>query len=403
MMQLDDQTPAWVNQELSSKLVELCAGGEGQHLEFKVQLPSQGHDIGKSLAAFASSGGGMMLYGVSDNGEIRGLDGAESSEKRDEIERRLLGAARDVKPPVPIRVQWAYHAGRVVCSVQITSGIEPVYYSNHRPMIRVGAISRPAEPTEVERQFRKHLGDRSSDVLPEATKQISARMRRVLALMGEARHEPLSVADLARAMSLHSPVDLDLVMAGSRAPSFSLIDAFCSRFSVNAEWLSTGRGEPFGRDVEYRPDPFDYYEVIERIKPEIVYLVRSTSPVGEASILVYEDHLNVYRIPRVWHVSDHVGGGGARDLLSLYRLFKRWSDTPKSYMVLGREVGPKLAKALFNDRVHPGIVEHMPLSHWWDDLTDLEGRWTTPRNSAKTYGETFVAAQEIIRRKLTDS
>jgi hypothetical protein len=352
------------------------------------------------LAAFASSGGGQLLYGVTDQGEIVGLDGGQSASVRDEIERRIQGAAREVKPPVSAKVLWAHQDGLAVCVVQIGAGAEALYYSNHRPMIRSGAMSRPAEPAEVERLYRKHLGGSNLVAMPAATLQITARMRKVLELMNHDEYEPVTVADLARAMELPSPLDLDRVIEGTSPPTFAFIDEFCSRFAVSAEWLSTGRGQPFDTRIAYCPDPLQYYEEIEKLKPEYVFLVRSKSAVGEASIFVYENRFKVHRVPAVWHVSDHVGGGGTSDLISLYHLFIKWSEVVKNYMVLGRSVEPKLAKALFDGLVHPGIVEHMPLSHWWDDLTDLEGRWTTSQGCAKDYGKTFVAAKEIIRRNL---
>jgi hypothetical protein len=44
----------------------------------------------------------------------------------------------------------------------------------------------------------------------------------------------------------------------------------------------------------------------------------------------------------------------------------------------------------------------LPLNHWWDDLTDLEHKWTTREESAKRYGRSFVDAQDIIRSKLAE-
>jgi predicted HTH transcriptional regulator len=63
----------WVDAVLSAALPGLCRRGEGQDLEFKKQLPEQAHDIGKSIAAFASSGNGRILYGIADDGQILGL------------------------------------------------------------------------------------------------------------------------------------------------------------------------------------------------------------------------------------------------------------------------------------------------------------------------------------------
>jgi predicted HTH transcriptional regulator len=80
--------------------VPLCAKGEGQAIEFKLDFPPQSHDIAKSIAAFASSNEGLLIYGVSDDGRIVGLPEADDSKWRDRMLRRLLSAAKAIKPPV---------------------------------------------------------------------------------------------------------------------------------------------------------------------------------------------------------------------------------------------------------------------------------------------------------------
>ena len=44
--------PPWADAGLSHALPSLCAKGEGQTIEFKLQLPAQLHDIAKSIASF---------------------------------------------------------------------------------------------------------------------------------------------------------------------------------------------------------------------------------------------------------------------------------------------------------------------------------------------------------------
>ncbi len=363
-------------------------------------MPAQGHEIAKSIAAFASSNAGQLLFGVADDGTIAGLPEATNAAGRDDIQRRVMGAAKEIKPPVHPTVAWAVDGGKVVCVVGIERGIDALYYVNQRAIVRRGSSSRPAEPGEVDLIYRQRYAVGSHAASLPSTKQIAERMRRVLDLMNERRDERLTVADLARALGLSAPAELDAVFAGQVAASFPLLDQFCARFAVDKDWLATGRGNPFTSPVEYRPSPEDYGDLIEQAAPEYVYLVRSTSDVGEALIIVGSDSLKFWSLPDVWHVSDHVGAGGSNALISLYRLFRRWSQGSKPYMVLGRLVEPRLADALINGKAHPAIVDRLPLSHWWDDLTDLEHKWTTRKGSAKAYGESFVAAQDIVRAML---
>ena len=56
--------------------VALARGGEGQRVELKERLP-QGGELAKDLAAFANSGGGVLIVGVTDNGELTGLRSAD--------------------------------------------------------------------------------------------------------------------------------------------------------------------------------------------------------------------------------------------------------------------------------------------------------------------------------------
>jgi predicted HTH transcriptional regulator len=55
---------------------ELISQGEGLHLDFKFEI-SDASKIARSLVAFANTGGGKLLIGVSDEGIIKGIQSAE--------------------------------------------------------------------------------------------------------------------------------------------------------------------------------------------------------------------------------------------------------------------------------------------------------------------------------------
>lgn len=391
--------PPWADSTASQRIPKLCAQGEGQGVEFKERLPPQGHDIGKSIAAFASSNAGVILYGVSNDGSIVGIENGHDSEVRDRLSQRITNAAKDVRPPVNPTVVWAHQEGKAVCVVEVERGSEAIYYSNQRPILRRGCTSRPAEPSEVEQAFRSRYANSPTDarVLP-STRQIAERMSSVLQEMNTNRLEPLAVSDLALAMGFSSPADLEAVLIGQATSTFELLDRFCTCFAVNKEWLRTGRNSPFYPEIEHCFCPEQYLSLIEKAGCETVYAVRSKSDVGETFLVIESNPLKFWLIPDVWHVSDHVGGGGASDLVSLYRLFKNWMLGSKPYMVLGRYIEPALAESIWNGLTYPGVVAHMPLSHWWDDLTDLDHKWTSRKESINAYGKQFVAAQDIIRQ-----
>ncbi len=402
LMPEGEDFPAWACRDDCLQLQTWCGVGEGQKLEFKRELPPQVRDIAKTAAAFASSDGGVILVGVNDDGTILGLPQGMDAKWRDQFSQRVIGACREVKPPIHANVRWAIDYDKVVALIAVEKGVEAIYYAAQRPYVRRNNASRPAEPGEVEEVFRQRYSTGLDKKHLPSTRDISTRLKAVLRLMNQHTHDDVTVADLAKAMDLAAPADLDAVFEGHVPASFSFVDRFCARFSINKEWLLSGRSAPFSSSLPTESLPENYLAQIDDARPEIVYLVRSTTPVGETCIVVERDAMHTWLLPDVWHVSDHVGGSGSRDLLSLYHLFKVWSSNrSRNYSVIGRIIAPVEMQSLINGETFPGLLRYKPLSHWWQDLTDLEQEWTTRSKNTKLYGKGFVAAQDIIRKLLT--
>jgi hypothetical protein len=133
------------DESLSEAIDRALKSGEGDSIEFKVGMPGQARDLAKEMAALATSGGGMILLGVTDHGEVVGF--AESRE-------RVEGVVQLVNPTPRVRVETHERAGRTLCVVMVAAGDDPVYYVEHRPYLRDGSISRPARPDEVVRLVR---------------------------------------------------------------------------------------------------------------------------------------------------------------------------------------------------------------------------------------------------------
>jgi hypothetical protein len=79
----------------AEELIGILCRGEGPRIEFKREFPAQAHAIGKEMAALANTGGGVLLMGVTDNGDPTGIDDA------DKVVERLAGIAHGClgKPP----------------------------------------------------------------------------------------------------------------------------------------------------------------------------------------------------------------------------------------------------------------------------------------------------------------
>jgi hypothetical protein len=136
--------------------------------------------------------------------------------------------------------------------------LEPIYYSNQRPIVRRGPSSRPAEPGEVEQISRERYAGNAKSASMPSTKLIGRRMKQVLGLMNADRHDQLTVVDLAQAMGLSTPADLEAVVEGHAPPTFAMLDQFSAKFAIDKEWLASGCGEPFRSPLEHLPLPESY-------------------------------------------------------------------------------------------------------------------------------------------------
>jgi hypothetical protein len=142
--------PEWADEDLSKELPVLRARGEGQALEFMGSFPANAREIGKEIAAFATSNPGLILIGVDDSGDLVGLDNTSTASERDSLVRRIEGICHGpVQPAVTPTVSFAIEEEKVVLVVSVARGDEPVYYCQRTPYLRHLTASRPAEPHEV--------------------------------------------------------------------------------------------------------------------------------------------------------------------------------------------------------------------------------------------------------------
>jgi Putative DNA-binding domain len=141
------------------ELTAVLQDGEGQELEFMVRFPDQAHELAKEVAAFGSSNPGTIVLGVSDDGSIIvGLSGVNTVTDRDRLQTRVEGVcANSVSPPLIPRTTFEEHDGKQVLRIEVPKGPEPVYFSNDRPYVRHGSLSRPARPQEVTELTRRWL------------------------------------------------------------------------------------------------------------------------------------------------------------------------------------------------------------------------------------------------------
>lgn len=96
------------------------------------------NDLADEIAAFANGGGGLLLCGVRDSGEIVGM----SRPRLDEVDRLLVELSTDaIDPPVRIRVLRREIEGKAILVVEIPPG-DAQHDSPGGSFVRVGASKR---------------------------------------------------------------------------------------------------------------------------------------------------------------------------------------------------------------------------------------------------------------------
>ncbi len=141
------------------EILDLVRGGEDSEVEFKVRY-SNPERIAAEILAMANSGGGAILFGVSDTCRVEGLDDAE----RVEVELREL-CATAMSPPVhPYINKVAFDSGKRVLVLEVDDRRAPHATRDGRYYIRIGSTKREADSQEVAELFHRYNATRYEQV-----------------------------------------------------------------------------------------------------------------------------------------------------------------------------------------------------------------------------------------------
>ncbi|MDD2495501.1 MAG: putative DNA binding domain-containing protein [Tissierellia bacterium] len=137
---------------------------ENENIEFKLEYTS---DIKKTLVAFANTKGGTLCIGVSDNGEIIGVDDI------DKTLLNILNSIRDsIKPDVSIYTSSIIKniEGKKVIEINVQRGINRPYYIAEKGLkpsgvyVRQGNASVPASEELIRQMIKETDGDKFEEV-----------------------------------------------------------------------------------------------------------------------------------------------------------------------------------------------------------------------------------------------
>jgi len=126
------------------ELLQIIAQDEGQQVEFKLESEKQA-DLAEVIMAFANAKGGYLLVGVTDDGQIVGVENVKT------IVDRLHAAARRIEPSLHtiVTVEPVQCDGKTVIVAWAPESLEATYSLSGRFKIREGSFNRLMSSADV--------------------------------------------------------------------------------------------------------------------------------------------------------------------------------------------------------------------------------------------------------------
>lgn len=178
-----DDTATGRGDDPTRDLSAILTGGEGEQVEFKacarwdIQLGRVNRAleeaVARTIAGFLNHEGGTLLIGVTDTGDVVGLQADYQTLKRrdrDGFQQFLMGLVHSkLGGHICAQVHVGFYEirGTDVCAVTVEPSAEPVYYqdgSSARYFVRTGNGTRELDVREaIAHVTRRQMGDRSGN------------------------------------------------------------------------------------------------------------------------------------------------------------------------------------------------------------------------------------------------
>ena len=131
----------------TDEIKKIIQNGENSYIEFKEE-EIKAKELAEEIVAFSNSEGGMILIGVDDEGNIKGV-------KDDKIEETVMNICRNNCIPhiIPLYENIEVE-GKRIAVITVPKGLnKPYYTADHKYYIRVGTTKRIASKEELLRLF----------------------------------------------------------------------------------------------------------------------------------------------------------------------------------------------------------------------------------------------------------
>jgi hypothetical protein len=131
-------------------LLDIILQGENDQVEFKQKLNTQNpYEFLETIVAFANVKGGLIILGVDDKANIKGIN-------KDYSETITNLIHSHIDPPIKVRIQYAISIeGKSITIVEVPEGnTKPYWLKNRGAYVRRGSTDKPISRTEVENLFK---------------------------------------------------------------------------------------------------------------------------------------------------------------------------------------------------------------------------------------------------------
>lgn len=134
------------------ELLEIAELGEDSKIQFK-EIFSSPDALAAEITAFANTNGGRIVVGVSDGGELIGLNLDKVAHLNQMISNVCL---QKIDPPISVETKNVKYEDKIVVVINVPRGTNKFYVANGRDIwVKVGADKRKASREEVRRLLQE--------------------------------------------------------------------------------------------------------------------------------------------------------------------------------------------------------------------------------------------------------
>ena len=157
--------PGTEESELKSKVIRAIERGEGERVEFKETLKYHVHkeepdtemqeDYMREILAMANADGGLVIFGVDDDKQIRGLDRDLSIMKHDldnffrQLSQGIKNQMGEANAAALTDINFVEVEGETICAVSVESSENLIFDSDGKLIVRQGTSKRTLSPQEA--------------------------------------------------------------------------------------------------------------------------------------------------------------------------------------------------------------------------------------------------------------